>query len=478
VYCRSTDGLAVVPLETYGIGSAARPYRREETYVVARLAADPLPEPAATGRRLFYDALEPVVSGGLGCAGCHPEGRDDGFVWREIHPGDGLPFFVGSQASLAVQEDPNAGTLGRARQTPMLAGRVGAPGPYGWRAESATLVARIREGFALHRWAPSGFSANDATTQKMRAEPLAAFLREGLVPPPARSATALSASEQRGQAIFLSEQAACARCHDPAQGYTNRLALPLPGRRRAPGFEPDPAPVYKVPSLYHVGATAPYYHDGAVVTLEDLIDKNLDHMGMTTHLAAGERADLAAFLRTIEPPPAPVPERGDEPVPWHPERTRALPPDERGPQGRLRAPEPEDERLPRFAAEPWPESPSPEPSKASFRDAPTVRLSRSGGGCSAKRVREWLRIACDGNYLLFVGGTRAGLSLSANPQVEGVTSTMTFPVRRGDRRVVELGSGWKWMTPFAILSEQWLEGDPQPVVAVDSVYSPDIQVLP
>jgi hypothetical protein len=34
------------------------------------------------------------------------------------------------------------------------------------------------------------------------------------------------------------------------------------------------------------------------------------------------------------------------------------------------------------------------------------------------------------------------------------------------------------MTPFAILSEQWLEGDPQPVVAVDSVYSPDIPVLP
>jgi hypothetical protein len=230
-----------------------------------------------------------------------------------------------------------------------------------------------------------------------------------------------------------------------------------------------------------VGATAPYFHDGTVATLEELIDKNLDHMGMTTHLSAGERADLAAFLHVIEPAPAPdrAPAAGaDEPVPWRPERTHALPPDERGRQRPLHASEPEDERIPRFTAEPWPETASPEPTKAEWRDAPAVLLSRSGGGCSAKRVREWMRVACGGNYLNFLGGTRAGLALSANPQLETVTSTLTFPVRRGDRRVVELGAGWKWMFAFAILSEQWLEGDPQPVVAVDSIYSSGTQVLP
>jgi DNA-binding beta-propeller fold protein YncE len=476
VYCRSTDGLAVVPLATYGIGSSARPYRREETYVVARLAAAPLPEPLATGRRLFYDALEPVVSGGLACSGCHPEGRDDAFVWREIHPHDAGPFFVGSPASLPAQEHPDAGTLGRARQTPMLAGRVGAPGPYGWLAESATLVGRIREGFGLHRWSPPGLAINDATTQKMRAEPLAAFLRDGLVPPPART-VGLSEGEERGQAIFLSDQAGCARCHDPASDYTSRLALPLPGRRRARSFDPDPAPAFKIPSLFYVGETAPYFHDGTVATLEELIEMNLDHMGMTTHLEAGERADLAAFLRTIAPESEPAAPALAEPVPWRPERTPVLPPDQRGPQRPLAPPEPEDVRVPPFTAEPWSEVPSPEPSRAEWGDAPKVRLSRSGGGCSAKRVREWLRIACSGNFLLFVGGTRAGLTLSANPELD-VTPTMTFPVRRRDRRVVELGAGWKWMTPFAIFSEQWLEGDPQPVVAVDSVYSPDIEVLP
>jgi hypothetical protein len=92
-------------------------------------------------------------------------------------------------------------------------------------------------------------------------------------------------------------------------------------------------------------------------------------------------------------------------------------------------------------------------------------------------VREWLRLECTGNHLAFAGGTRAGLSISANPTLE-VTPTIVFPLRRGDRRVIQLGEGWKWLTPFAVLSEQWLEGDPQPTVVVDAVYSAGIAVLP
>ncbi len=293
VYCRSTDGLAVVPLVDQRIGPSPRPYRRNETYVVASLGESPLPEPAAAGRRLFYDASDPVMSGGLGCAGCHPDGRDDGFVWRELHA-DKLrqPSFVATAAVLASSMDPAAGlTLGRPRQTPMLAGRVSAPGPYGWLAESADLPTRIRQGFALHRWQPFH---TDPTTQSMRAEPLAAFLREGLVPPPARTG-ALREDERRGQEIFASDTAACARCHTPELGYTNRMAMPLPLRRGARGFDVDPVPAFKVPSLLYVGATAPYFHDGNAATLEDLVEHNLDRMGMTTQLSAQERRDLVAF---------------------------------------------------------------------------------------------------------------------------------------------------------------------------------------
>ncbi|APR87516.1 Cytochrome c551 peroxidase [Minicystis rosea] len=489
VYCRSTDSLAVVPLEGYTVGAASRPYRREETYVVARLAADPLPEPAAAGRRAYYDALDPVTSGGLGCAGCHPDGRDDGFVWREIHAEDAPgataaasrdrtqspPFFVANWLTLAAQSHDAAGTLGHARQTPMLAGRVDAPGPYGWLAESADLVARIRAGFALHRWSPSPASIYDATTQKTRAVPIAAFLREGLVPPPSRG-RAPNAEEDRGREIFLSDTAGCARCHDPANGYTNRAALALPGRRSPAGFEPEAMPSFKVPSLFYVGATAPYFHDGAAASLEELVEQNLDHMGMTSHLSSDERQALVAFLRTIEPEPVARSPRADETVPWKPLRTRALPPDERGPAPTATRELAED-ALPSIDAEPWPEVASPEPSRVEWNAAPLVRLARSIG-CKAKRAREWVRIECaNGNQLLMAGGTRAGLTLSANPELD-VKPTVVFPVRRGDRRVIQLGTSWKWMTPFAVLSEQWLDGDPHPLIAFDGVYSAGMAVLP
>jgi DNA-binding beta-propeller fold protein YncE len=495
VYCRSTDGIAVVPLETHGVGPAPRPRRREETYVVAKLAADPLPEPAAAGRRLYYDALDPVVSGGLGCAGCHPEGRDDGHVWHEIHP-DEVPadvkgvvttaalrdrrevpsFFVASALTLAAQRHDAAGTLGRARQTPMLAGRVDAPGPYGWRAESPTLVARVVAGFALHRWSPSAQSIYDPVMRKRRAEPIAAFLREGLVPPPSRGRP-LDAEEQRGREIFTSDTAGCARCHVPETGYTNRAALALPTRRRDRNFEPDPAPAFKVPSLFYVGGTAPYFHDGAAATLENLVEQNLDHMGMTSHLSAEERRSLVAFLRSIEPDRAPVAARPDEPTPWKPAETRALPPDERGPS-RPDPRAPNDDDLPAFDAEPWPETASPEPAKGEWASAPKVRLSRSTAGCTARRIREWVRVTCEhGNHLMLEGGTKPGLTLTANPELD-VKPTVTFPVRRGDRRVIQLSSWWKWQTAFAVLSEHWLPGDARPLIAFDSVYSADIPVLP
>ena len=38
----------------------------------------------------------------------------------------------------------NAGVV--VRPVPMLAGRVGSPGPYGWHAQNADLVARLKDG--------------------------------------------------------------------------------------------------------------------------------------------------------------------------------------------------------------------------------------------------------------------------------------------------------------------------------------------
>lgn len=129
VWCRTTGDVARVALKP--LGFAAGPEGEPTAATFFAVAADPLPEPAATGRRLFYDARSDGkqnagMSEGLACAGCHPEGRDDGHVWMKIDSG---AFRGGARAAddpwreaaiLTRLETPG----GSPRQTPMLAGRV------------------------------------------------------------------------------------------------------------------------------------------------------------------------------------------------------------------------------------------------------------------------------------------------------------------------------------------------------------------
>lgn len=305
VYCRTTDNVVAVRLtpdgaravssETTFLANAAwhRKLSPWGPFAYARLAVPETKESLALGRRLFFDAEEPVVSGQMGCAGCHPDGRDDGHVWRELVTkySSSARFRAGPSLSVGMEPDP----YGFARQTPMLAGRVAAMGPYGWHGESATLVDRIKAGFQLHR---NDQLQTDGATMRMRAEPLAEFLRTGLVPPP-RDARDLDPEEQKGKAIFASTKTRCVTCHVPASELTDRSTTPLRGFRALRYFDEDPRRDYKVPSLFYVGSTAPYYHDGSEATLEDLVEHNQDRMGRTSHLTKEERAELVAYLKTL-----------------------------------------------------------------------------------------------------------------------------------------------------------------------------------
>jgi DNA-binding beta-propeller fold protein YncE len=314
VYCRSTDNVVAVRLTPDGArgvsaeieyiegGGVRRKLSPWGPFAYARLPVAAAPEPLALGRRLFYDATEPVVSQEMACAGCHPEGRDDGHVWHEIQQdvSNKARFVAGPSVTretfqMDPSDKPPPQPYGAARQTPMLAGRVKAVGPYGWHAESATLVDRIKAGFSLHRQYGQD---TDGATLRMRADPLATFLREGLVPPP-REAHDPTPEEEKGKAIFLSARAQCATCHVPATDFTDRSAVPLRGFKTARFFDEDPKREYKVPSLLYVGGTPPYYHDGSAATLEELVDKDQDRMGHTTHLSDEERAALVAYLRTL-----------------------------------------------------------------------------------------------------------------------------------------------------------------------------------
>jgi cytochrome c peroxidase len=309
VYCRTTDNLVAVRLTEDG----QRAHRTEIRFIeygeererpaswgpfaYLALAVPPADPELALGRRLFFDAADPVVSERMACAGCHPEGRDDGMVWREqTDPLDKRrSFLAGPSLSFRPDQDDKPQNYGVPFQTPMLAGRVQAPGPYGWHGESPDLAARIREGFRIHRSMPFD---SDGVTAGMRATPLARFLREGLVPPP-QEKRPLTEQEAQGEKVFLSEKAKCSICHPPDREYTDRSLIPMVGFRTLPLFTEDKNIVYKTPSLRYVGSTEPYYHDGSARTLDELVAKNMDRMGKTSHLTEQERAALVAFLKTL-----------------------------------------------------------------------------------------------------------------------------------------------------------------------------------
>jgi DNA-binding beta-propeller fold protein YncE len=290
VYCRATNDLAEIELDRAGTTAPLSPVRAR-----LPLGEDSLGPGGATGRKLFYSALEPLVSGGLACAGCHPEGRDDGHTWREAT----FTTEDGEATNLvahALNIPPEAHSLGHARRTPMLAGRVNAEGPYGWHAESPTLTDRVTRGFRLHRW--GGVPEHEPEPAAVRARALADFLRRGLVPP-ARSSSTLTEQERRGRTVFFDGVVGCAACHQPETGYTARDTYVLPARPLRPGFDADPVLLFKTPALRYLSQRAPYFHDGSAASLEELVETNQARMGDTRSLSADQKADLVAFLRTL-----------------------------------------------------------------------------------------------------------------------------------------------------------------------------------
>lgn len=287
--CRSTYDVAALALDPHSGAAFAAPPPS-----VVRFAEDTLSAGAAKGRRLFYNATDPLTSGGLACSGCHPEGRDDGHTWHEarINTEDGTRTnFVGAKENLPEEEHAR----GVARRTPLLAGRI-ASGPYGWHGESPDLVSRLVNGFGLHRW--GAVPPHAPQNLEARAGFLAEFARVGLVLPP-REERPLTAVEERGREVFASEATHCAKCHLPSADYTDRVAYPLPALPSRPDFDDEPDALFKTPSLRFLSERAPYYHDGSAPTLEALIANNNNRMGQTNHLSAEERAALVAFLKTL-----------------------------------------------------------------------------------------------------------------------------------------------------------------------------------
>ena len=313
----------------------------------------------ALGERLFFDRRL-SLNGTLSCAMCHVPAQ--GYALND------LATAVGIEGRTVKRNAPtllNVGYLdtlfhdGREQHletqawSPLLAVNEMANPSIGWLlAALARLPGYATEFQAVYGGGPDMQNVGRA---------LAAYQRTLVAGGSAfdrwyygKQADALGAAAQRGFALFRGK-AGCVACHavgaqfalftdqqlhNTGLGYLASMA-PAGGRRAsevAPGttieydlaavassaetppndlgryeVTQDPADRWKfrTPTLRNVALTAPYMHNGALSTLEDVVDfydrggvpnEGLDPRIRPLGLGAQERADLVAFLRSLTSP--------------------------------------------------------------------------------------------------------------------------------------------------------------------------------
>lgn len=115
------------------------------------------------------------------------------------------------------------------------------------------------------------------------------------------------------------------------------------------------------------------------------------------------------------------------------------------------------------------------PSFDEWAKATKVRLTRTGPAaapCTAYRVREWLKVRCIGtkpHAMVVIGGDAAEVSFWIDKD-ERRGGEVQFPMRRGDRRVVQIWTGgvdaaglFKAKASL-VIQEHWLEDRAAPTV--------------
>ncbi len=256
----TTDPNALPKIDPILLGSAAS----------AAYGVDPLPPAAQIGRQVFHFARNPRLSaaGRFACATCHLDGQEDHTVWF-------------------IAEGP--------RQTPALAGRLHDTAPYNWLGTKFKLTDNVINTTA--RMGGTGLLPNEL-------EGLAAFLLQGLEPPPNPNLDpgGLTAQQLEGKAIFHDPKVECATCHMPGpgtDGAQHDVGTATEVEKKVAAAKGEPAPTYNTPSLRGLFYTAPYLHDGSAPTLHDALKKTATTMGHTDHLTPKQLDALVAYLKTL-----------------------------------------------------------------------------------------------------------------------------------------------------------------------------------
>ncbi|WP_130536372.1 methanobactin export MATE transporter MbnM [Thiomicrorhabdus indica] len=306
------------------------------------------------GRHLFYDKR---LSGNqtFSCASCHHQDKafTDGKAFSIGSTGDVLtrnsPSLVNSAYhSTYTWVDPNLMTLEAQMLTPLFATKTVEMGINDTNREEVLL--RFRQDEDYQRMFTTAFpGAGDAIDFELIIKAIATFQRALLTGHSKfeqyqQGIVRLSPSEDRGRVLFNSEQAECFHCHG---SFNFNDQVTFAGSRVEPNFfhntglynigdhgdfppdnqglfaftelETDKG-LFRAQSLWNVGVTAPYMHDGSIATLEEVLDfyadggRNItegeyagdgrknpyksDLIGLI-NLSEQDKADLVAFLRTL-----------------------------------------------------------------------------------------------------------------------------------------------------------------------------------
>lgn len=281
-----------------------------------------LPEPpppdakAELGRSLFFDPRLSYKSN-VSCSSCH----HPGLSWSDARP-------------FAMIGDRELG-----RHTPSLI-NVAYSQTFFWDGrvqglENAILEHLQMPGFAdrdaddapIARLSPYSerfrklFGSPDVTKKRIAAS-IAAFLQTIV----ARNTkfdrwimgkAVFTPEERRGYELFVGK-AGCVSCHTPptfSDGKFHNIGINSvdPGRFDVSGKLEDQH-AFKTPHLRQVLYTAPYMHNGSKQTLRQVVefyDRGGDRPAKNNplkplHLSEEEKADLVAFLKTLQQPPEPV----------------------------------------------------------------------------------------------------------------------------------------------------------------------------
>jgi len=254
------------------------------------------------GRQLFHDRRL-SADGSVSCASCHDlsaGGDDDRVASIGIRGQVGTinaPTVLNSGHSFRQFWDGRAQTLAQQAEGPIT-------NPLEMGADWPTVLATLSSDQALLDLFEESFHTRDVTPLRVT-EAIAAFERTLVTPGPFDrylngDVHAISDAAQKGYALF--KEYGCAACHQGVNIGGNLMqyfgAFHSVDMGAIASAREQELPLYKVPTLRNIEKTAPYFHTGSVMNLDDAVRvMAAAQLGRVT--SDQEAALLVAFLESL-----------------------------------------------------------------------------------------------------------------------------------------------------------------------------------